>query len=87
MAVDEPKLPSPTRDDVIAGVSVALVLIPQSHAYAEPAGLPLALKTLVDDARLAGLDARVASIPPHAVRVLNAVWDGELAIPREGLDP
>ena len=46
----------------------------------------LALKTLVQDARHAGLDARVDSIPPHAVRVLRAVWDGELAITRDGLD-
>lgn len=33
-------LPKPTVGDVVAGVSVALVLIPQSLAYAELAGLP-----------------------------------------------
>ncbi|HEU4541635.1 MAG TPA: SulP family inorganic anion transporter [Jiangellaceae bacterium] len=34
------KLTAPARGDLIAGVSVALVLIPQSLAYAELAGLP-----------------------------------------------
>lgn len=34
------KLQSPAAADVIAGVSVALVLIPQSLAYAELAGMP-----------------------------------------------
>ncbi|NEE02176.1 SulP family inorganic anion transporter [Phytoactinopolyspora halotolerans] len=34
------RLTPPARGDVIAGVSVALVLIPQSLAYAELAGLP-----------------------------------------------
>ena len=29
-----------TRSDVLAGVSVALILVPQSMAYAELAGLP-----------------------------------------------
>lgn len=32
-------LPRPQRDDVVAGVSVALVLIPQSLAYAKIAGV------------------------------------------------
>ena len=43
----------------------------------------LALKTLVEDARLAGLEAEVAFVPPHAERVLTAVWQGELAIERD----
>lgn len=34
------RVPSPTAGDVVAGISVALVLIPQSLAYAEIAGLP-----------------------------------------------
>ena len=34
------KLPAPRLGDLIAGVSVALVLIPQSLAYAEIAGVP-----------------------------------------------
>jgi len=37
---DLSKLPSPTLGDLIGGVSVALVLIPQSLAYADLAGLP-----------------------------------------------
>jgi len=32
--------PRPSSRDVIAGVGVALILIPQSMAYAELAGLP-----------------------------------------------
>jgi SulP family sulfate permease len=43
----------------------------------------LALKTLVDDARLAGLEAEVTGIPDHAERVLQAVWEGELATRRD----
>ncbi|AYY12924.1 SulP family inorganic anion transporter [Actinobacteria bacterium YIM 96077] len=35
-----PRLTPPVRGDVIAGISVALVLVPQSLAYAELAGLP-----------------------------------------------
>lgn len=34
------RVAKPTRGDLIAGVSVALVLVPQSMAYAELAGLP-----------------------------------------------
>jgi SulP family sulfate permease len=34
------KFTPPTRGDLVAGVSVALVLVPQSLAYAELAGLP-----------------------------------------------
>lgn len=34
------RLKSPVRGDVVAGISVALVLIPQSLAYAELAGVP-----------------------------------------------
>ena len=45
----------------------------------------LALKALVEDARQAGLDARLDSIPPHARRVLTAVWDGDLA--GAGIEP
>ncbi|MBT8202175.1 MAG: STAS domain-containing protein [Acidimicrobiia bacterium] len=37
----------------------------------------LALKALVEDTRSAGLDAQIASIPPHARRVMTAVWDGD----------
>lgn len=33
-------LPRPTTGDIVAGISVALVLIPQSLAYAEIAGVP-----------------------------------------------
>lgn len=40
----------------------------------------LALKTLVQDARLIGLEAEIESIPPHAERVLTAVWEGELIV-------
>jgi SulP family sulfate permease len=43
----------------------------------------MALKTLVDDARLAGLDAEIAGIPSHAARVLEAVWDGDLTTRRD----
>jgi len=43
----------------------------------------LALKTLVDDARLAGLEADVTGVPDHAGRVLQAVWEGELATRRD----
>lgn len=43
----------------------------------------LALKTLVEDARSAGLEAEIAFIPPHAERVLQAVWDGDLVTRRE----
>ncbi|NNC92711.1 MAG: SulP family inorganic anion transporter [Acidimicrobiia bacterium] len=43
----------------------------------------MALKTLVDDARLAGLEAEVARIPGHATRVLEAVWDGDLTTRRD----
>jgi SulP family sulfate permease len=43
----------------------------------------LALKTLVDDARLAGLEADVIGVPDHAERVLQAVWEGELATRRD----
>ncbi len=43
----------------------------------------LALKTLVQDARLAGLEAEIESIPPHAERVLAAVWEGELVVRRD----
>ena len=39
-ATGSPPIPRPTLGDVIAGVSVALVLIPQSLAYAEIAGVP-----------------------------------------------
>ena len=35
-----PRLPTPSVGDVVAGISVALVLIPQSLAYAEIAGVP-----------------------------------------------
>ena len=35
-----PRPPSPTLGDIVAGISVALVLIPQSLAYAEIAGVP-----------------------------------------------
>lgn len=38
----------------------------------------LALKALVEDTRSAGLDAEIASVPLHARRVMNAVWDGEV---------
>ena len=34
------EIPRPALGDVIAGISVALVLIPQSLAYAEIAGVP-----------------------------------------------
>lgn len=34
------RIPTPTAGDIIAGISVALVLIPQSLAYAEIAGVP-----------------------------------------------
>ncbi|WP_162448247.1 SulP family inorganic anion transporter [Phytoactinopolyspora mesophila] len=34
------RIPPPARGDLIAGISVALVLVPQSLAYAELAGLP-----------------------------------------------
>jgi SulP family sulfate permease len=43
----------------------------------------LALKTLVDDARLAGLETEVSHIPDHAERVLRAVWAGDLATRRD----
>jgi SulP family sulfate permease len=43
----------------------------------------LVLKTLVEDARLAGLEAEIEFVPPHAERVLTAVWQGELAIRRD----
>lgn len=43
----------------------------------------LALKTLVDDARLAGLESEIARVPRHAERVLKAVWDGHLAVERD----
>jgi len=46
----------------------------------------LALKTLVDDARLAGLETEVSHIPNHAQRVLKAVWEGDLATQRD-VDP
>jgi SulP family sulfate permease len=42
----------------------------------------LALKTLVEDARTAGLEAEIEFIPPHAERVLTAVWQGELVVRR-----
>lgn len=45
----------PARGDVIAGVSVALVLVPQSLAYAELAGMPPGTGLLV--AAVAGLAA------------------------------
>ncbi len=34
------RLPSPSRGDLVAGISVALILIPQAMAYAQLAGLP-----------------------------------------------
>lgn len=34
------RMPRPTRGDLVAGLTVALVLIPQSMAYAELAGVP-----------------------------------------------
>ncbi|MCY3849291.1 MAG: SulP family inorganic anion transporter [Acidimicrobiaceae bacterium] len=34
------RLPTPTTGDLVAGISVALVLLPQSLAYAEIAGVP-----------------------------------------------
>ena len=37
-----PRVPRPSRQDVVAGVSVALVLLPQSIAYAVLAGMPAA---------------------------------------------
>ena len=40
---DVAKIPTPTLGDIIGGVSVALILIPQSLAYANLAGLPPAL--------------------------------------------
>ena len=46
----------------------------------------LALKTLVDDARLAGLEAEIGGVPDHAERVLRAVWEGDLATRRD-VDP
>lgn len=46
----------------------------------------LALKTLVDDARLAGLQAEVTNVGRPARRVLRAVWEGDLATQRD-VDP
>jgi SulP family sulfate permease len=43
----------------------------------------LALKTLVGDVRLAGLETEVLHIPDHAKRVLKAVWEGDLATQRD----
>ncbi len=43
----------------------------------------LALKTLVEDVRAAGLEAELTTVPHHAERLLGAVWEGELAIRRE----
>src|SRR5690606_11591103 len=40
LRADDVKFTRPTRGDVIAGISVALVLVPQALAYAELAGLP-----------------------------------------------
>lgn len=36
-----PMSPVQVRADLLAGITVALVLIPQSMAYAQPAGLPV----------------------------------------------
>jgi SulP family sulfate permease len=38
--ISELKDPNVLRADLIAGISVALVLVPQSMAYAQLAGLP-----------------------------------------------
>jgi SulP family sulfate permease len=46
----------------------------------------LALKTLVEDARLAGLQAGIANVGRPSRRVLRAVWEGDLAIERD-IDP
>jgi len=47
----------------------------------------LALKSLVDDARQAGLEAGISRVPRHAERVLEAVWQGKLAIHRDVESP
>lgn len=52
-----PVLPRPTRGDVMAGLSVALVLVPQSLAYAVLAGMPPAVGLAV------GAVATVAAAP------------------------
>jgi SulP family sulfate permease len=46
----------------------------------------LALKTLVDDARLAGLEAELSNVPRPARRILRSVWEGDLATQRD-VDP
>jgi len=43
----------------------------------------MALKTLVNDAQLAGLEAEIARVPDHAERVLQSVWEGDLSIRRD----
>jgi len=42
----------------------------------------LALKTLIEDARQAGLEAEITLVPPHAQRVLDAVGEGTMAVRR-----
>lgn len=56
------RVPRPRAGDLFAGVSVALVLMPQSLAYAELAGMPPGVGLLV--AVVAGLSAAVAASSP-----------------------
>ena len=74
------------RADLIAGVTVALVLVPQSMAYAQLAGLPPAyglytafLPVMV--AAMWGSCAQVATGPVAVVSLLTATAVSSIAIP------
>ena len=65
------------RSDLIAGITVALVLIPQSMAYAQLAGLPALLRAVCGIsagiiAALWGSSAQLATGPVAVVSLLTA---------------
>ena len=74
----ELKNPEVVRADLIAGITVALVLIPQSMAYAQLAGLPVSgssvlLTIKISASALAGIAALSNSNNAKGIRKLVTV--------------
>ena len=82
--IRELKSPAVLRADIVAGVTVALVLVPQSMAYAQLAGLPpyyglYASFLPVAIAAIFGSSRQLATGPVAVVSLLTASALGPLA--------